>query len=261
MKAIAVATLMIASCAACCDVGYAADTQSPSPVPILVELFTSEGCSSCPPADALLQRMDGDQPSAGAQLIVLSEHVDYWDHEGWKDPYSSAQLTDRQSGYVRELGLSSAYTPQFIVDGVSELKVTNPQQVNQVFQEAAATPKIPVSLSSVRVDANSPGILRAHLDANGASLKHNADIYVAVALNHAESQVLKGENSGRRLTHVAVVLELVKIGKLEKTHAFNQDFQVKLQAGADPRNLRVVAFVQEPGSGKVIGAVSQEKIN
>jgi hypothetical protein len=222
--------------------------------PILVELFTSEGCSSCPPADALLRTMDASQPVPGAQLIVLSEHVDYWDHDGWKDANSSPALTERQADYVRVLGLATAYTPQIIVDGTSVMHTNDPQQITKVFQDAAAAPKIPVRLGDVSIDSDNPPVLRTHLEADGNSAKHNADVYVAVALDHVESQVLHGENGGRHLTHVAVVLELTKVGKLPKGKNFGEDVQLKLKSGTDPKNIRVVAFVQETGMGKLLGA-------
>jgi hypothetical protein len=219
--------------------------------PILVELFTSEGCSSCPPADALLEKMDTLQPIAGAQLIVLSEHVDYWDHDGWKDPNSSAALSERQTTYCRALGLSTRYTPQFIVDGAIEMHADNPQQANQVLHDANVAPKVPVRIGELTVDG---GVLRTQVEADGNSTDHNAEVYVVLALNRVESQVLHGENGGHRLTHVAVVQQLTKIGKLQKGKSFEQTVQLKLKPGIDPKNVRIVALVEELGSGKVLGA-------
>jgi len=226
--------------------------------PILIELFTSEGCSSCPPADTWLQQLDRSQPIPGARVIVLSEHVDYWNHDGWIDPYSSSSLTDRQGAYVRALGLSGPYTPQVIVDGKSELQMNNPQQASEVLLKAAKAAQVPVTIDAIRVEGSAPAVLRAHIGADGASEKRNADIYAAVALDHAESQVMHGENGGRRLTHVAVVQELIRIGKLERGKTFSQDFQINLKPGIDPKNLRLVVFVQEPDLGNVLGAALQE---
>lgn len=231
-----------------------AETLSADAHPVLVELFTSEGCSSCPPADALLLKMDTSPLVGGAQLIVLSEHVDYWDHDGWKDPNSSAALTERQAAYVRALGLKEPYTPQLIVDGTSEVRANNPQQFSKVFQEAAATPKVPVRIGEVSVDAGNPAVLRTRIDADGSSDNHNADVYVAVALDRVESQVLHGENGGRHLTHVAVVQQITKVGKLPKGKSFGETVQLKLKPGTDPKNVRIVAFVQESGPGKLLGA-------
>jgi hypothetical protein len=225
--------------------------------PILVELFTSEGCSSCPPADELLQQMDARQPVNGAELIVLSEHVDYWNHDGWKDPYSSAQFTERQSGYVRALGLQTAYTPQMIVDGYIVLK-GNGQDIAQTFEKAASVPKVSVRIDSAAIDASSQ--IKVQVQASGAE-KHGGDVWVAVALDHAASQVSAGENSGKHLEHVAVVEELKKAGKLEKGKSFTQDVVLKLKPDTDPKNIRVIGFVQESNEGKVLGAASLKVAN
>jgi hypothetical protein len=251
------AFLLMILCVVRADYGRTTNSTSP----ILVELFTSEGCSSCPPADLLLQQLDASQPFPSLQLIVLSEHVDYWDHEGWKDPYSSSLLTERQSGYVRALGQKNPYTPQIIVDGIIELRASGPEEMNRILQKAAAAPKISMRIRSLSIEGNSPMLLRARIEADGGSEKHKADIYVAVALDHTESQVLHGENTGQHLRHVAVVQDLSKIGKLEKQTSFGQDFQVKLKPGTDPRNIRIVAFVQESGFGKVLGVAMQKISN
>jgi len=225
-------------------------------IPILVELFTSEGCSSCPPADELLEKMDTLQPVPGTQLIVLSEHVDYWNHDGWTDPYSSASITDRQSAYVRALGLKTPYTPQFLVDGTEELQAHNNEQVVQLLQKAASTPKVPMRLASVSVEPGNPAIVQGRIESDVSSEKHKADVFVAIALDHTESQVSRGENSGRHLSHVAVLTELTKIGKLRPGKSLGQDFRVRLKLpGSGPMNLRIVAFAQESGPGKVIGVV------
>ncbi|MGC2639871.1 MAG: DUF1223 domain-containing protein [Acidobacteriaceae bacterium] len=225
--------------------------------PILLELFTSEGCSSCPPVDNWVAQMDAAQPVAGAEIIILSEHVDYWDHDGWKDPFSSAAVTSRQQGYQHMLGLSDVYTPQLIVDGSAELKPANGQEVSAAFEKAAATPMIPVRIDSAALGG---GSLTGRIDADGSAQKKNADVFVAVALDKTLTDVLAGENDGKKLTNVAVVKEMVKVGKLEKGKSFDQPFSVKLWPDADPANLRVIAFVQESGPGKVVGAAMTKEI-
>jgi len=222
--------------------------------PVFVELFTSEGCSSCPPADVLLKKWDTFQPVPGALLIVLSEHVNYWDHDGWKDSNSSAALTERQSSYVRALGLKGPYTPQMIVDGSQEVHLDDALQIQGVLQKAAAEPRVLVRIGEVTADAGDPTILHARIDTDANFDTHNADVYVAVALDHVDSQVLKGENGGKHLVHVAVVQELTKVGKLPKGKSFGQDVQIKLKPGTDAKNIRLIVFVQEPGPGRLLGA-------
>lgn len=229
------------------------------PSPVLVELFTSEGCSDCPPADALLQQLDRSQPVAGEQLIVLSEHVDYWNHIGWTDPYSSRFFSDRQTAYSERFGLKSVYTPEMVVDGTTEFVGNNPSLATQAFQKARTLEKIPVHISGISLDT--PHSLQAHIVADAlpeASKIRKADVYLVVALNHAESQVLRGENGGRRLAHVSVVQSLTKVGGLEIGKGFAQDVKVKLDSKTDPANLRVIAFIQQPGQRQVLGAALQQ---
>jgi hypothetical protein len=224
--------------------------------PVLVELFTSEGCSSCPPADRFLQKLDG-QPIPSAEMIVLSEHVDYWNHIGWKDPYSAGFWSERQSAYAKRFGSGSVYTPQMVVDGASEFVGSNSDLADKAFRKALGVPKIPVHLSSISADTSN--ILHAHLETGTLEASfgsREAEVYVAIALNRAESQVSAGENAGHRLAHVSVVRSLTKIGTLKQGRSLAQDVQLKLEPGSDSRNLRLIAFVQEPRQGRVLGAAS-----
>jgi hypothetical protein len=225
--------------------------------PVLVELFTSEGCSSCPPADAFLQKLDG-QPVAGEEMIVLSEHVDYWNHDGWKDPYSAPFYSDRQGAYARRLGLESIYTPQMVVDGTIQFTGSDAALADKAFAKELTKPKIAVRLSSVSLGATK--VLLAHLETGALQPSfglREADVYVAVALNRAESQVSRGENAGRKLAHTAVVKTIVKVGRFRQGQALTKDIQLKFDPGSDAGNLRLIAFVQEPDQGRVIGAAEQ----
>jgi len=123
-----------------------------SRTPVVVELFTSEGCSSCPPADALLARMDHEQPVSTAEIIVLEEHVDYWEKDGWHDRFSSSQYTERQNGYVPRLKFDSAYTPQMVVDGSTQFVGNDGPRAYKAVVDAAQTPKITLALSPPVLD-------------------------------------------------------------------------------------------------------------
>jgi hypothetical protein len=145
-----------------------------------------------------------------------------------------------------------------IVDGTTEFVGNSLEEAEKAFGQATATAKIPVHISDVKLDGN---LLRAHIEAGApATQSHKADVIVAVALNHAESQVAAGENSGRRLTHVAVVRALVKEGSIAPGQSFSKDVAVKLEKALDPTQLRVIAFVQEPGPGRILGA-TQERLS
>ncbi len=215
--------------------------------PVLVELFTSEGCSSCPPADALLRTLDYTQPVPGVQLIVLSEHVDYWDDLGWKDTYSSHAFTVRQQAYADRLRLDGPYTPQMVVDGSLEFVGSDRERANSAFEQARALPKVMIKISSLKLEN---GNLRAHIETD--ALPSPAEVFVVLALEHAQSQVLHGENGGHRLEHVAVVRNLVKLGDAAKGEMFSKDVSLALSTPGQP--YRLIAFVQEPKQGKVLGA-------
>jgi len=226
-------------------------TAEPVPsTPIVVELFTSEGCSSCPPADALLRKLDFSQPVPGARLIVLEEHVDYWDDLGWKDPFSSHEWTLRQTEYAHRLNVRAPYTPQMVVNGGVELLGSDSSHASKVFNDARSLPVVPIHISAVTVES---GKVHAHIEVGEVPAK--AEVFVALALDHADTQVKRGENGGRHLEHVDVLQSLNSAGKVQKGQSFSKE--VVVSAGKPGATYRLIAFIQEPDQGKIVGAATE----
>lgn len=220
-------------------------------VPVVVELFTSEGCSSCPPADDLLTALDREQPVPGVQLIVLSEHVDYWNSEGWVDPYSAHEFSERQQRYVEFLHAADSYTPQAVIDGRLETVGNNTAKVGDAIEKAKREKKVPLTLKV------SPGEKGLHVEVSaGEKVPNHAEIFIAIAEDSVTTKVSAGENGGRVLTETAVVRSLTKAGKLANdSTAMAADLKMNPHWG---KHLRVVAFVADRECGKILGAAEMK---
>jgi len=236
--------------------GVPSGTGNSTHTPVLIELFTSEGCSDCPPADALLQKLDRIQPVMGVDLIVLSEHVDYWNNIGWKDPYSSHKYSERQTAYGDKFGLSSIYTPQMVVDGVFQFVGSDERQAIRAAESSAKTEKTQLMLSSIHFEATNK--LNVHVESGPLSVStvaKSANIFLAIADESDESHVTRGENAGRTLKHIAVLRDLVPVGQVNKNSGFSRDITLNHDAG-DRRDLRVVGIIQESSGGRILGVAS-----
>jgi hypothetical protein len=231
----------------------AAPRAAAPPTAVLVELFTSEGCSSCPPADTLLQSLVESQPIPGAVVIALGQHVDYWDELGWKDRFSSKALTDRQRGYGRVLSVDSIYTPQMIVDGRSEFVGNDAAAAQRAILKAASLPHASVSIAIEASVADRFAVSVAAAGLPALSRGDRADIVVAVVENGLRSQVHAGENNGRTLVHTAVVHTMTPIGDATPERASART-DVTIAPTWQREQLRIVAFVQERASRHVLGA-------
>jgi hypothetical protein len=222
--------------------------------PVLVELFTSEGCSDCPPADTVLARLVGEQPIAGAEVIALGEHVDYWDQLGWKDRFSSAALTNRQQTYGSHFNLDSVYTPQLVVDGRAQLVGSDAVAARRAIERAAAAAHASVTL---RIDAESDRAITVVVNVAGvprAGRGDRADVQVAITEDAVVSEVKRGENHGRTLTHAAVVRSLTTIGQVAADGAATGRAEIALGADWRRDRLKTVAFVQEQRGRAILGS-------
>jgi hypothetical protein len=168
----------------------------------VVELFTSQGCSSCPKADALLREL-----TARPDLLPLSEHVDYWDYLGWRDPFARAELTQRQRAYARRLGLSYVYTPQFVVHGIAQRALPDQASLLKLIEDAQALPQ---SVTFEIVPGEEGGLV-ARLER--ADLPREADIWLVQFDPEHVTMVSHGENRGRSVHNVNVVRELTLLSR------------------------------------------------
>lgn len=232
--------------------------------PVLVELFTSEGCSTCPPADTLLGKLDSLQPIAGAEIIVLEEHVDYWNHDGWFDPYSSPDWTLRQQEYAAHFKTKSPYTPQMIVDGLSQFVGTNAREAQTSIQEALQHPKTQTTINAESTTKSDASRIEVHVgNLSGASIQEPADVWVAVTESNLETAVKAGENAGKTVQHSAVVRLLHKIGTVQAKDSspFVSIQQIKFKSNWKTENLRIVVFVQERKSLRVLGVAAARPVS
>ena len=226
--------------------------------PVVVELFTSEGCSSCPPADAVLARLESQQPIPNTQIIALEEHVDYWNSDGWVDPFSSREWTLRQQVYAEALK-DNPYTPQLVVDGHSALVGSREDLARQAIATASAQPKVHVALTLA--PSGKPGVEQATISVDqltGTQHSDKSEVWLAVTESGLHSSVTAGENAGSDLHHASVVRTLRKITTIDRNKAasYSGSTPVHLDSSWKPQNVRVVVFVQEKKSRQIVGAAA-----
>jgi hypothetical protein len=223
--------------------------------PVVVELFTSEGCSSCPPADELLAKLVSEQPVERAQIIALAFHVDYWNKLGWPDRFSSREFTQRQYDYSASFAGHRVYTPQMIVDGSSEFVGNDSKKVHAAVRAAAAKPMLAVVISFTQEEPAQIKLQLSVPDSLRLSKNQTADLLVALTEDGLNSQVQRGENAGRTLHHAAVVRLLKSAATLsERADAKPVDVTFPLEKEWDRSKLKIVAFVQDRVSRRVLAA-------
>jgi hypothetical protein len=244
------------SCSGLADPWKSPGGPAPSSAAVVVELFTSEGCSSCPPADEVLSDLVGRQPVENVTVIGLGEHVDYWDRLGWRDPFSSAMFTARQSDYEAHVFRSgTTYTPQLVVDGRYQAVGSDRAAVSRAIRDAARLAKATVD---VRTAIRSATELRAQIQVNvpsELSTDHVLDIFTAVVEHDLATNVQRGENRGRLLRHSAVTRTLTLVGAIDRTErTFSKTVAVNIDKTWRKPNLQLVALVQDQATRHIIGA-------
>ncbi|MBA3601016.1 MAG: DUF1223 domain-containing protein [Acidobacteria bacterium] len=219
---------------------------------VLLELYTSEGCPTCPPADANLAFLEKEQPFVQAEIVTLALHVDYWNSLAWKDRYSSPMFSRRQQIYSQALKTGSNYTPQMIVDGQTQFIGNNMAKTHKTILEAAKIQKATIEIAAA---ADKYKIKISDIPTHG-----NATVFLAITEDNLASSIKNGENSGEKPQHISVVRELKSLGFLTAEQK-NLELEtiLQIQTAWKKENLKLVVFVQENFSRKVLG-VSRIKL-
>ena len=206
--------------------------------PVVLELFTSQGCSSCPPADRILTKLAQNGELAGKPVVALSFHVDYWNDLGWNDPYSLPAWTERQHQYANALGDRRVYTPQLVVGGATGMVGSDITQITLAVGKTARPARLPATAKwtkdSVEITTTAPA---------------GADVLVAVFETTRTNKVPRGENSGTALAHRNVVR------RLERVAIAGKQGTIKVAIDAKWNDVGAVVFAQRPDKKIVASAI------
>jgi hypothetical protein len=227
------------------------DTALSMPKVVLVELFTSEGCSDCPPADELLMKINRKQTKSGQLIVGISEHVTYWNSLGWADPFSLEIYNQRQDAYGSKFGLDSVYTPQMIVNGSEQFVGSSSAKLSDALHKEDEQPATVTVHIVSSIIAN--GSLNLTYSASGEFPLQGIDIIAVLADDSDRSSVQRGENSGRKLTHVSVARSLNRVAELKApTQGTAQLALPPSYQGSQAHHL--ILFAQTAGYGRILAA-------
>lgn len=227
--------------------------------PVVLELFTSQGCSSCPPADALLSEIG----SSTKDVIPLAYHVDYWNHLGWSDPFSSRQFSQRQSDYANAMNLSGEYTPQMVVGGASQFVGSDGRGIARAVSAAHSTAAPGRVGLHTSLGAKSPRSLQVRVKAqiDQASAHGTYVVMVAVYENGLVTRIGAGENGGREITYDYTVRKLLPAFDLDGAQPVEKEVSVDLDPSWSLKHMGAAAFIQNTSSLKIVGATSEYPIS
>jgi hypothetical protein len=216
----------------------------------VVEMFTSQGCNSCPPAEELLSEIERDARAHGQNVFALGFHVDYWDNLGWPDQFADPAYTARQEAYARAFGTRGLYTPQMVVNGTDEFVGSDRRRAASTIMSAmTSTATTPLTLSIAHLGGD-----RVMVDYRTERPPGRAVLNVAVVERGLDSEIARGENAGRTLRQDNVVRAFRSVG----LEAERGQVELATPPGLDPRNASVVGYVQENGDRAIVGATAVE---